>query len=100
MRFAMKTSRGDSGLFKAAVRWALERTCRRPALRRNLRRWRIGHQLFIVLDQMLLAAVAVADRALAERNWARAEQSFDRLAQLFLASTAALRHTGDFSPGA
>jgi hypothetical protein len=95
----MKTSHGGFGVVSAAARWALERAHRHSSLRPSLCRWRIGHQLFIVLDQMLLAAVAVLDRALAEGDWVRAERSFDRLAQLFLASTAVLRHTGDFAPG-
>jgi hypothetical protein len=68
--------------------------------RKSLLRWRVGHQLFIVLDQMLLASVAVVDRALAERDWVLAEKSLDRLSQLLFASAAALRHTGDFAPGA
>lgn len=93
------TSRGGFDPISAVARWALGPVRRRCAVRPSLHRWRAGHQLFIVLDQILLTAVIVLDRALAGHDWARAERSFDRLAQLFLASTAALRHTGDFAPG-
>ena len=85
-------------ILTAVLGFAPTPSLRRPALRKSLRRWRIGHQLFIVLDQMLLASVAVLDRALIECDWATAEKGFDRVAQLFFASSAALRHTGDFAP--
>ena len=94
----MSNSRGGLGYWLAAARVAARLSLGYPMRPSSLRRWRIGHQMFIVLDQMLLTAVVVLDRALSERDWPRAERSFDRLAQLFLASTAALRHTGDFAP--
>ena len=43
--------------------------------------------------------VIALNRALVQRDWLRVERCFDRLAQLFQASTAALRHTGDFATG-
>jgi hypothetical protein len=94
----MSNSRRGLGYWLAVSRLAAVQVLGRSILRSALRRWRIGHQMFIVLDQMLLTAVVVLDRALAERDWQRAERGFDRLAQLFSTSTAALRHTGDFGP--
>ena len=95
----MSNVRGGIGNRLAAARGAVARALGHSMLPSSLRRWRIGHQLFIVHDQMLLTSVVVQDRALAGRDSARAERGFDRLAQLFLASTAALRHTGDFPSG-
>ena len=67
--------------------------------RQVLTRWRVGHQVFITLDQLLITTIVALERALSERDWERAERCFRDVANLLLASTATLRFTGDFGRG-
>jgi hypothetical protein len=72
----------------------------RPApemdVERAVRRWLRGHQIFAVLTQGLTLVVQALHRAARHEDRGRVERLLRCLAQLYLASGAALRFTAEF----
>jgi len=66
---------------------------------RSLHRWRVGHQLFSVTDQMLIMTITRLKAALDSQDWDRAVECFGQATLLFEASAAALKYTGDMPAG-
>lgn len=66
---------------------------------RSLHRWRVGHQLFSVIDQFLVMTMARLKKALDTENWDQAVEYFSRATMLLEASAAALKFTGDMPNG-
>jgi hypothetical protein len=85
----------------ALVAGGIRRLCRgRPKSDgRSLHRWRVGHQLFSVIDQLLVMTLTRLKAALDAKDWNQAVESFDRATMLLEASAAALKYTGDMPAG-
>jgi hypothetical protein len=72
---------------------------RRKSDGQSLTRWRIGHQLFSVIDQLLVVTATRLKAALDAGDWDRAVECFQRGATLLDVSAAALKYTGDMKAG-
>jgi hypothetical protein len=61
-----------------------------------LNRWRVGHQVFSSLDQMLVLEVSRLSEALSRKDWPLVTELLYRTSRLLVVSSVVLKYTGSF----